>query len=260
MSKNLIQKAIEDVLAKGERAFVPYIMAGDGGLELLPERLQFLQQAGATAIEIGIPFSDPVADGPTIQQAGLRALRSGTTLRGVFEALKTIRQTVSIPLIMMTYYNPILSFGIEEFAAACQKTQINGVILPDVPIEEENEVRQVFKTRGISIIRLATLTSPLERLKKITQDSEGFLYAVTVKGVTGARGQFAEDVKHYLQRLKELSPVPVLAGFGISTPEQVREMGDYCDGVVVGSQIITLFENGEVEEIQRLIGSKVLNR
>ncbi|WP_163099482.1 tryptophan synthase subunit alpha [Peribacillus alkalitolerans] len=255
---NQIQLAIEHSVNKGEKAFVPYIMAGDGGLDRLVERLEFLEQAGATVIEIGIPFSDPVADGPTIQAAGQRALKAGTTLKGIFETLEHVRRTVTIPLIFMTYLNPILSYGIDQFAKACKTIGLNGVIIPDLPLEEEGELKHVLKEADISLIRLATLTSPLERLKTITQDAEGFIYAVTVKGVTGARGGFEEEVTKFLGRLKLISPIPVLAGFGISNTEQVKEITQFCDGVVVGSQIIQHFENGEQEKIKQLLSGRLL--
>ncbi|WP_108668879.1 tryptophan synthase subunit alpha [Peribacillus acanthi] len=255
---NKIQLSIQHALNKGEKAFVPYIMAGDGGLDSLVERLEFLEQAGATIIEIGIPFSDPVADGPTIQAAGQRALENGTSLKGILAALSEVRKTVTVPLIFMTYLNPILSYGIEEFAEVSKSIELNGVIIPDLPPEEEREIKQVLMQADITLIRLATLTSPIERLKTISQDAEGFLYAVTVKGVTGARGGFEDEVTKFLQRLKQMSTIPVLAGFGISTPEQVKEITQFCDGVVVGSQIIQHFKNGEKEKIHQLLNGRLL--
>jgi tryptophan synthase alpha chain len=255
---NKIQLSIQEALNKGNKAFVPYIMAGDGGLDRLIERLEFLEEAGATVIEIGIPFSDPVADGPTIQAAGQRALKAGTSLKAIFETLEDVRKTVTIPLIFMSYLNPILSYGIEEFAEACKRIGLNGVIIPDLPPEEEGDLKYVLKKADISLIRLATLTSPIERLKTITQNAEGFIYAVTVKGVTGARGGFEDEVTKFLQSLKQICPIPVLAGFGISTQEQVKEITPFCDGVVVGSQIIQHFDNGEPEKIIELINGRIL--
>ncbi|MDG4658314.1 tryptophan synthase subunit alpha [Ectobacillus antri] len=250
---------INDVLNKlretGRKAFVPYIMAGDGGMEKLKENIRFLDEAGASILEIGIPFSDPVADGPTIQRAGKRALDNGTTLEGIFQALTEVRQQVEVPFVLMTYLNPVLAFGVERFVERCQGAGVSGIIVPDLPYEEKSIVSDALERVGIALIPLVTLTSPLERIAKITEEAQGFIYAVTVTGVTGARRDFAQSQFDYLRRVKEVAHLPVLAGFGISTPEQVREMGDVCDGVVVGSRIIELLEQGRYGEIRELIGS-----
>lgn len=253
MSRQSLEEVLQDCLKNGKKCFVPYIMAGDGGIDQLVPRLEFLQNAGATMIEIGIPFSDPAADGPVIQAAGLRALQEGTTIRSVLKALEGIQETVTIPLIFMTYLNPILSIGIKNFAVQCQKIGIDACIIPDVPLEEEMEVRPYLEQNNVALIRLASLTSPPERLQQITEGARGFLYAVTVKGVTGVRSDFQHNVTTYLQELKNSSDVPVLAGFGISTPLQVRNMIEVCDGVIVGSQIIHYFESEEEEKIVPLI-------
>lgn len=245
---------------KNEKAFVPYIMAGDGGLDVLMERIVFLESCGATAIEIGIPFSDPVADGPTIQAAGIRALKEGTTLKGVLETIRELRPIVSIPLIVMTYMNPIYKYGITSFIEDASKAGIDGCIIPDLPIEEEEIILPYLEVANIELIRLVTLTSSQERIKETSSKCQGFLYAVTVTGITGARTNFHQHVGEYLQKIVALSPIPVLAGFGISSAEQVKEMGHYCDGVVVGSKIIELFQENKKEEIAQLIqASKTIN-
>lgn len=253
MKRLLIKDVMHGVLYEGKKSFVPYIMAGDGGLEQLIPRLELLQNAGATMVEIGVPFSDPVADGPVIQAAGLRALQAGTTLRAILDTLENVREKITIPLIFMTYLNPILSIGIESFAMKCKEIGIDACIIPDVPLEEEDEMKPILNNYGIAFIRLASLTSPPERLQQICEGAEGFLYAVTVKGVTGVRNEFEKNVESYLQNLKEMSQIPVLAGFGISTPEHVRNMIHVCDGVIVGSRIIQLLERGAEEEITHLI-------
>ncbi len=245
-----IKKALTE---KGKKVFVPYIMAGDGGLEALKDRLLFLQDAGADAIEIGIPFSDPVADGPTIQQAGIRALAQGITVKKVLYDLKSYKTDIKIPLILMTYSNPVVAYGIEAFAFDAANAGISGCIIPDLPLEEEDLVLAPFDQNGISLIRLVTLTTPKERIKKIAESAKGFLYAVTVTGITGSRNKFSEDLAEFLSFVKSESSVPVLAGFGVSTQEQVEEVCKHCDGVIVGSKIIDLFEKGEREEIKKLI-------
>lgn len=248
-----LQQAIEEKLKSGGKCFVPYIMAGDGGLDQLVPRLEFLQNAGATMIEIGIPFSDPAADGPVIQEAGMRALKEGTTLEAILKALEDARKKIHIPLIFMTYLNPLLAMGIETFAERCAKIGIDACIIPDVPFEEEMEIRPVLNRNGIAQIRLASITSPPERLKELAQEAQGFIYAVTVKGVTGTRTEIPADTIEYIRRLRKLSPIPVFAGFGISTAEHVKMMGEHCEGVIVGSQIINHFQKGEEEKIISLI-------
>jgi tryptophan synthase alpha chain len=250
---NRIEKTFALLKERNEKAFVPYIMAGDGGLDSLQDKIVFLEKAGATAVEIGIPFSDPVADGPTIQRAGNRALKEGITLRGVLAALEEIRPIVSLPLIIMTYVNPVLSYGMGSFITDAMKAGVDGCIIPDLPIEEEELIAPILEGSGIELIRLVTLTSPLERIKEIAGRGRGFLYAVTVTGITGARTEFQHELGEYLKRVKSVSNKPVLAGFGISTPEQVKEMSQYCDGVIVGSKIIELFEQGDLEGIEKLI-------
>lgn len=250
---NRIEKAFHTLQTKNQKAFIPYVMAGDGGLENLMEQLIFLEKSGATAIEIGIPFSDPVADGPAIQEAGLRALKSGTSLQEVLVTLRTIRPIVSIPLILMTYMNPIYAYGIGSFIQDAIKSGIDGCIIPDLPLEEEDLIAPFLAETNIELIRLVTLTSPIERIKEIAGKGRGFLYAVTVNGITGVRQDFQESIRDYLQAIKEVSPIPVLAGFGISTPTQVIELGNYCDGVIVGSKIVQSFHEQNLAVIEELI-------
>ncbi|NMD69963.1 tryptophan synthase subunit alpha [Bacillus sp. DNRA2] len=250
-----IRQAFMSLKEKKEKAFVPYIMAGDGGLEVLGERIVFLEKCGATAIEIGIPFSDPVADGPTIQQAGIRALERGTSLRDILNAVGQIRPKVQIPLIIMTYMNPIIALGVDEFVNLANEAGIDGCIIPDLPIEEEEIIDPLLERVDIDLIRLVTLTSSLERLTAISERGRGFLYAVTVTGITGARSGFDEKLGHFLQQVKQLSSIPVLAGFGISSPEHVKEVSQYCDGVIVGSKIVDLFAKNDHQGIETLIQS-----
>jgi len=255
MTKFKLQSAIEEQVATGGRAFIPYIMAGDGGLAKLREQLLFLQEAGATAVELGIPFSDPVADGPTIQEAGKRALAEGTTLRGVLAEVASLRGEVTIPIVLMTYLNPVFRYGIEAFSKDCADAGVSGLIVPDLPLEESSILQSDLKKNDIALIQLVSLTSPQERIERIAKASEGFLYAVTVTGITGARAEFAANVGQHLAKLKEVSSVPVMAGFGISTPEQVREMSKLADGVIVGSRIVDALHVGDLDQIRELIAA-----
>lgn len=255
MTKTLLQQAITQTVEDGKKAFVPYIMAGDGGIETLKETILFLQEAGVTAIELGIPFSDPVADGVVIQLAGERALQHGVTLKVVMQEVATFKEDVTVPLIIMTYLNPILSYGIAAFVADCEKIGISGLIVPDLPLEESALLTDELQKTGVGLIQLASLTSPKERLEKITAASDGFVYAVTVNGITGVRANFRNDLQTHLTALKELSPIPVLAGFGISTPEHVREMSEYTDGVIVGSAIVNALHTNELNQIKTLVNA-----
>lgn len=250
---NRIEQTFQLLKKNQAKAFVPYIMAGDGGLDCLVERLKLLEAYGAAAIEVGVPFSDPVADGPTIQQAGIRALNNGTTLKGIVVELAKAREVVKIPIIIMTYLNPIYAYGITSFIHDIQKAGVDGCIIPDLPIEEEEMIAPELTAAGIELIRLVTLTTPLERIKQIAARGSGFLYTVTVKGITGTRNEFAGDLNAYLQAVKEVSPIPVLAGFGISNHEQMVTISKYCDGVVVGSKIVDLFAKNSLAEMKELM-------
>lgn len=237
--------------------FVPYIMAGDGGLDVLEERINFLHASGAAAIEIGIPFSDPVADGPVIQEAGKRALQKGTTLSDVLAVLRNSKDRREVPVLLMTYLNPIFSYGVKAFAEACREAGVDGIIIPDLPQEESGMITGHLKENEIAFIQLAAMTSPEERLQALANKSEGFLYAVAVTGTTGQRASHDENVQNYLELLKGCSPVPVLAGFGVSNADQARTLSSYADGVVVGSRIVQLFHEGKTEEIRTLIEESV---
>ncbi len=250
-----LQQAIDQVNNAGNKAFVPYIMAGDGGLETLKPTILSLQKMGVTAIEVGIPFTDPVADGPTIEQAGERALAEGVTLRKVLEALASFRQEITVPLVVMTYLNPVLAYGLEQFAIACVAGGIKGLIVPDVPLEESEILRQTLNPHGVDIVQLVSLTSPPERIARIAAASQGFVYAVTVNGITGARASFADDLAGHFTRLRNMSHIPVLAGFGISTPQQVVSMGALGNGVIVGSTIVAALHEGNVAKVEALVAA-----
>lgn len=250
---NRIENTFSKLTKENRKAFVPYIMAGDGGLECLVDRLATLEKFGATAIEVGVPFSDPVADGPTIQAAGIRALATGTTLRGIIKQLAKARELLSVPIVLMTYLNPIYAYGIEEFVEDIREAGVDGCIIPDLPIEEEDIIALRLKQAEVELIRLVTLTTPLERIKMISNKGKGFLYTVTVKGITGTRNEYDSDLNQFLKNVKEVSPIPVLAGFGISNGNQIVELTKFCDGVIVGSKIVDLFEKNNLKEMEKLM-------
>ena len=246
-----LQQAIE---AAG-KAFVPYIMAGDGGLDTLKPTILKLQELGVTAIEVGIPFTDPVADGPTIEEAGERALKEGATLRSILQTLTSFADEITVPLVAMTYLNPILAYGAEQFAADAYKAGVRGVIVPDMPYEERDIIHPALKAEGIDLVQLISLTSPTERIEKLAAASEGFIYAVTVNGITGARAGFADNLEAHFAKLKAASSIPVLAGFGISTPEHVQQFNTFSDGVIVGSKIVNSLHTGDWATIEELVAA-----
>lgn len=254
-TEQLLAATIQHTVDNGGKAFIPYIMAGDGGLSKLKETILFLQRAGVTAIELGIPFSDPVADGPVIQAAGERALADGVTLRKVLQEVATFQDEVNVPLVIMTYLNPVLRYGIPAFVEDCKKSGIKGLIIPDLPLEESSLLTEKLQGTGIGLVQLVSLTSPLERLQRIVEASEGFVYAVTVNGITGEREAFADHLADHFAQLKKVSSLPVLAGFGISTPAQVRSMGALSDGVIVGSAIVDALHRQDFDKVTALIAA-----
>lgn len=259
MSTTVLEQSLRQTLAGGNKLFIPYIMAGDGdgGVGNLEHRIHLLAEAGAAAVELGIPFSDPVADGPVIQDAGLRSLANGTKLQAVFDALQSFKEQSPIPIVFMTYINPIFKYGIDAFFTECAKSGVSGIIIPDLPMEEESLVEPDCTKNNIALIRLAALTSTKERVIELAKRSEGFLYAVSVTGTTGARTEHADNIGSYLQELKDASSVPVLAGFGVSDAEQAKHLGSFCDGVIVGSTIVRLLHEGKENEIKKLIKESV---
>lgn len=225
-------------------AFVPYIMAGDGGLDhLIP------------TIELGIPFSDPVADGPVIEAAGMRALDHGVTLENVLDHLIEGMGRFSVPIILMTYLNPVFRFGVERFFERAGASGVSGVIIPDLPFEESLDLFADVERHGIAVVPLVTLTSSETRIDTILSQAEGFVYAVTLKGTTGKTDVFPDELLDHLRSLTARSPVPVLAGFGVHRADQVRVLGTACDGVVVGSFIVEALHAGRVQDVAALIAS-----
>lgn len=248
-----LQQAIEATTAANDKAFIPYIMAGDGGLDTIKQQILFLQQHGATAIEVGIPFSDPVADGPTIQAAGLRALEAGANLRVILAEIASFKEEVHIPLVVMTYLNPIIRYGIEAFVDAAEAANIKGLIIPDMPLEEADILTDALAGKDIALVQLISLTSPAARIEKLAAAAQGFIYAVTVNGITGTRDGFDEALHDHLSALKGIADIPVLAGFGISTREHVEAMNRSVDGVIVGSAIVKAFHEQRLADIEALL-------
>lgn len=228
---------------RGEIALIPFVTAGDPDLETTEGLVLAMAEAGADLIEIGIPFSDPVAEGPTIQRASERALAGGVNLRRILALVKSLRPRVEIPLLLMGYANPIYAMGEEGFAAACREVGVDGVIIPDLPPEEGAELFERCRAAGIDPVLLAAPTTTPERMAMLTRETRGFLYYVSLTGVTGARAALSGGIEAgvRLARESEASP-PICVGFGISTPDHAAEVARYADGVVIGSAIVDRVE------------------
>jgi tryptophan synthase alpha chain len=246
VSQTLPQSRVQGRLAKtfarlrgaGTSGLVTYVTAGDPDLPRSAGILRALDRAGADVLEVGVPFSDPLADGPVIQRATERALAAGTTLVGVLEMLKGLRDEIQAPIVIFSYANPILRVGAERFADLAAEAGVDGVLVLDLPIEESGDFRDLLARRGIDTILLLSPTTSDERLRRAAELGSGFLYAISRLGVTGARDTLAEGVEAMVSRIRGASQLPVALGFGISTPEHVRAVGQWADAAVVGSALV----------------------
>ena len=222
------------------KALIPYLMAGDPSLEATKKLVMELEEAGADIIELGVPFSDPLADGPTIQKASERSLQKGTTLRKVLTLVKQIRKDSEIPLILMTYFNPVFKFGIEPFIKQAVKAGVDGVIIPDLIPDEAADFTRLAKKYKLDTIFLLAPTSTRERINKIAKASTGFIYYVSITGITGSRLSISKIMKKTLNSIKSISSKPVAVGFGISNPDEASTVSKLADGVIIGSAIVKL--------------------
>ena len=236
-----------------KKAFIPFITAGDQGITTTEKYIRTMARAGATLIEIGIPFSDPVAEGPVIQAASERALSTGVTTDDIFEMVRHLRtgtDALTIPLVFMTYLNPIYVYGVESFMTRCEEVGIQGVIVPDCPLEEKRELSRQAKAHGVSVISLIAPTSE-QRIEGIASQAEGLVYCVSARGVTGMRIDIKTDIASIVQQIRQYTDIPVAVGFGISTPEQAKAMAHVSDGAIIGSAIVKQIgewgPNGEKE-------------
>lgn len=231
-----IRKAFEN-----GKAFIPFITCGDPDTETTAKVVRSAVEAGADLIELGIPFSDPTAEGPVIQGANIRALAGGITTDKVFDLVADLRRDVTIPLVFMTYANVVFSYGAERFMRRCSETGIDGIILPDVPFEEKSEFEDIAKQYGIDMISLIAPTSA-DRVAMIAKEAQGFIYIVSSLGVTGVRNEISTDISQIAEVIRQNTDVPCAVGFGISKPEQAKKMAGISDGAIVGSAIIRIIE------------------
>ncbi|HKI11718.1 MAG TPA: tryptophan synthase subunit alpha [Candidatus Acidoferrum sp.] len=253
-----IAKRFADLRATGELGIVAYITAGDPTLAATRDFVLALAEAGADVIELGVPFSDPLADGPTIQRASERALKSGTTLAGVLALVRQIRRSSQVPLVLFSYFNPILQMGLEKFAAAATEAGADGVLVTDLTPEESMEYRQILQAHHLDTIFLAAPTSTDDRLVKIAACSSGFLYLISRTGVTGAKDALPDDLPALLRRARSFTQLPIAVGFGISLPGHVSVLGGLADAAVVGSALVSEIEKAPSPEAAAIaLGGRV---
>ncbi|SEJ19593.1 tryptophan synthase, alpha chain [Lachnospiraceae bacterium A10] len=233
-----MNKKIQKAFQNG-KAFIPFITAGDPSLEVTEQLVYEMETAGADLIELGIPFSDPTAEGPVIQAANIRALSGGVTTDKVFEMVERIRKKSQVPLVFMTYANVVFSYGIERFVKRSAEVGMDGLILPDIPYEEKEEFDEVCRKYGLDLISLIAPTSH-DRIRMVAKEAQGFVYCVSSLGVTGTRSEITTDVDAMVKLVKEVSDIPVAVGFGISNPETAKKMAEVSDGAIVGSAIVKL--------------------
>ncbi|SMB90444.1 tryptophan synthase, alpha chain [Desulfonispora thiosulfatigenes DSM 11270] len=238
---NRIDQTFKKLASQNKKALIPYVSVGDPNLEFTERLVLKLAEEGADLIELGIPYSDPVADGPTIQKASARALSGGVTLEKIFSLILRLREKTQIPLIIMSYFNPIYVKGMENFTKKASASGIDGIIIPDLPVEEAGIFNELAKEQGIYLINLIAPTSN-KRIKKIVQNSKGFIYCVSSLGVTGARAGNFNNLETFLQNIRAETDLPLAVGFGVSTSEQAKNIAQYAEGVIIGSALINQIE------------------
>jgi tryptophan synthase alpha chain len=250
-----IANRFKELRKSGNKALVTFITAGDPDLETTAELIPEMENAGADIIELGVPFSDPMADGPTIQLSSERALASGTTLRKILEMVSRVREKTEIPIILMGYFNPVLAYGMEPFARDAVEAGVDGILLVDLPPEESDVegFTSVARERGLDVIFLLAPTSDQDRIGKVVKRGRGFLYYVSVTGVTGARKEVSTSLDQEVQRIKTATALPLVVGFGISDPIQAGSVANLGDGAVVGSALVKLFEEYRGAELKNRV-------
>ena len=236
-------------------ALMPFIMAGDPSIEKTSDILLKLQEKGADLIELGIPYSDPLADGPIIQLSASRALKSGTTPKKVIQLLESLKDRLNIPIILFTYFNPLLSFGFENFCKLASSVGVSGLIIPDLPLEEAYKFSKIVSNHSMDLILLVAPTTPFERMKQISNHTKGFTYLVSVTGVTGERNKMENRVENLIAKLKDVNSNPIAVGFGISTPEHVNKVREWgADGVIIGSAFVKRISSSSEKDVVYYVG------
>jgi len=239
---NRINQKFQELKKKKEKALIFYLTVGYPDIPIFIKLVDVLEKSGADLIELGIPFSDPVADGLTIQRTSQEALKQKISLKKSFSLAGNLAGNVNIPLVFMTYYNPVYRYGLKNFAYSCAENYVDGVIIPDLPPEEAVPLNSVLKKYNVNLIFLIAPTSPEERIEMISKQSRGFIYYVSLTGVTGAREKLPRTIKSSLNKIRRFTEKPICVGFGISRPSQAREIGKYSDGIIIGSALLKIVE------------------
>lgn len=249
-----IGKKFKELKKQGKKALIIYITAGYPSLAKTKELILEIEKNKADIIELGIPFSDPLADGPTIQRSSYMALKNGVTLEKIISLVKDIRKKTQIPIVFMTYYNPVLSFGVDRFVKSAKAAGVDGVIIPDLPPEEAKDLIKISRNLDFSDIFLLTPTSTKERVAIICKASSGFIYYVSLTGVTGARRKFPSELKNKISAIKNITKKPVCAGFGVSNAMQAAQMAKFADGVIIGSAVVNILHKnlGKKDLVQKI--------
>ena len=258
--RNRIDRRFIELKSKKEKALITYVCAGDPDLTVTEQLILQMADSGADVIELGVPYSDPIADGPVIQAAGQRALQNGVKTENIFLMVQQVRAKTQVPLILMIYYNCILQYGVERFSRRCAEAGVDGVIVPDLPLEESEEMHQAAEVYDVALVMLVAPTTPAERIRRIAQFTSGFLYCVSVTGVTGTRKMIDTNLRDFLQLVRKEAgeKTPLAVGFGVSDPGQAAEMSAMADGVIVGSAVIKVIEKYHdktdmVEQVGRFV-------
>ena len=253
-----IERKFRDLKQKKEKALVVYLTAGDPDMQTTRSLILALEESGVDIIEIGVPFSDPTADGPVIQAASQRSLHKGTTLSGILDMIESLRTVSEIPIVLFGYYNPIYSFGNERFAARAKRAGVDGILVVDLPPEESHELRQHTDRAGLDFISLIAPTTSDNRIARIANNATGFLYYISITGVTGTAQPLMQNIRVDVERIRKISALPLVIGFGISTPAQAAEIASCADGVVIGSAFVRIIEeNGAKDGLIQIASSFV---
>ncbi len=254
MGQKNIEGIFGKVLSENRMVLIPFITAGDPSLNQTEELVVTIAEDGADIVELGVPFSDPLADGPVIQRASERSLRNGTTLEKILTCVGNIRKKSDIPIVLMSYYNPILKMGLNVFVKRAVTAGVDGVIIPDLPPEEAGDWMKSARRAKLATIFLIAPTSTEERIRKIASVSRGFIYYVSLTGVTGARKNLQQDICQRMSLIRRLTKLPICVGFGISKPEHVRQLAKGADGVIVGSALVNLIERNKGDQLRQKVG------
>ena len=251
---NRINRKFNELKKENKKALITYITAGFPSIDKTEELIYAQERGGASFIEIGIPYSDPVADGPIKQKAGEVALKGGTNLEKIFKVVERVRKNTHIPLIFLVYYNTVFAYGIEKFISSCESIGIDGLIIPDLPLEEQEEIQPYIEGKSVALIPLVAPTSK-HRIKKVVENKSGFVYCVSSLGVTGRGGEFHREIEGFLNEVRACTDLPIAVGFGISKKEHIDKLKNYADGIIVGSAIVSKVEesNGCQEALENFV-------